>query len=108
MKKMDDYMGDEEYAYYIIALIDSISMKKYEPNKTLDFTNYQDLCDYMTKMYMKKYLKAGMNNQEAEQVFNDFCDNIMYYFDKMNRKYDITRDSFIPAFEQCKKDLGIK
>ena len=108
MKKMDDYMGDEQYAYYIIALIDSISIKKYESYKTVDFTNYQDLCDYMTKMYMKKYLKADMSNAEAEQVFDDFCANIMHNFEIMNRKYDITRDNFVPAFEQCKTALGIK
>ena len=108
MKVMDDYMGDEQYAYYIIALIDSISIKKYESYKTVDFTNYQDLCDYMTRMYMKKYLKADMSNKEAEKVFDDFCANIMHNFEIMNRKYDITRDNFVPAFEQCKKDLGIK
>ena len=108
IKKMDEFMGDEQYAYYIIALIDSISIKKYESYKTIDFTNYQDLCDYMTKMYMKKYLNADMNSEEAAQVFNDFCDNIMHNFEIMNRKYDITRESFEPAFEQCKEELGIK
>lgn len=108
MKVMDDYMGDEQYAYYIVALIDSISIKKYESYKTVDFTNYQDLYDYITKMYMKKYLKAGMSNEEAEQVFNDFCDNIMHDFETMNRKYAITIESFEPAFEQCKEELGIK
>ena len=107
-KVMDDYMGDEQYAYYIVALIDSISIKKYESYKTVDFTNYQDLYDYMTKMYMKKYLKADMSSEEAEQVFNDFCDNIMHNFETMNRKYAITRDSFEPAFKQCKEELGIK
>ena len=55
IKTMDEYMGDEQYAYKIIALIDSISSWKYTPYQEVDYTDYQELCDYITRMHMKKY-----------------------------------------------------
>lgn len=108
MTMMDEYMGDEQYAWYIVALIDSISSQKYTPYQAVDFTEYQDLCDYITRMYMKKYLLEGMTTEEAEQVFEEYCDNIMYYFDKMSRPYPITIDNFRVPFEQCMQERGIE
>ena len=107
MKMMDDYMGDTQYAYKIIALIDALSSEKYTPYQDVDYTNYQELYDYITKMYMKKYLSADMDKQQAESVYSDFIDNVTHYFDQMKRPYDITEDNFRPAFENYLKELDI-
>lgn len=107
IKMMDDYMGDTQYAYKIVALIDSISSWKYTPYQDVDYENYQELCDYITKMYMKKYLNADMDKQEAETVYSDFISNVTHYFDKMKTPYEITADNFRPAFENCLKELNI-
>lgn len=107
MDMMDDYMGDDQYAYYIVALIDSISSQKYTSYQAVDFKNYQNLYDYLTKMYMKKYLLPDMTSEEAEQVFEDFCSNAMNRFDTMKRPYAISIDNFRPAFEQCMQELEI-
>lgn len=107
IKKMDEYMGDEQYAYYIVALINAQAVQRYTPYRNVDFTNYQDLYDYMTRMYMKKHLRADMTKAEAEEVFDTFCDEIMYHFDNMKTKYDITEDNFRTEFEEIIKELGI-
>lgn len=104
---MDDYMGDDQYAWYIVALIDAISTEKYTSYREVDFTNYQDLCDYMTKMYMKKYLPEGASLEEAEVIYDEYCDNIMYYFDQMKRPYPITEENFRISFEACLEERGI-
>lgn len=106
MTKMDEYMGDDQYAWYIVALIDAISSEKYTSYIHVDFTEYQDLCDYITKMYMKKYLPEEASIEEVEAVYEEFCDNIMYYFDKMKRPYSITEENFRTAFEACLMERG--
>ncbi len=106
--KMDEYMGDDQYAYYIVALIDAQASQRYTSYQEVDFTNYQDLYDYLTEMYMKKYLSADMSMEEAEQVYEEFCANIMHNFENMKRKYDITEANFRPAFEEYVKGLGIE
>lgn len=107
MDMMDDYMGDDQYAWYIVALIDAISTEKYASYCAVDFTNYQDLCDYITKMYMKKYLPEGVSAEEAEVIYDEYCDNIMYYFDQMKRPYPITEENFRQSFEVCLTERGI-
>ena len=107
IKKMDEYMGDEQYAYYIVALIDAQAVQRYTPYRSVDFTNYQDIYDYITRMYMKKHLNANMTKAEAEEVFDTFCDEIMYHFDNMKTKYDITENNFRSEFEKILNDLGI-
>ena len=107
IKKMDEFMGDEQYAYYIVALIDAQATQRYTPHRSVDFTDYQDLYDYITRMYMKKHLTSNMTKAEAEKIFNIFCDDIMYHFDNMKTKYDITKDNFRPEFERILKERGI-
>ena len=107
IKKMDEFMGDDQYAYYIVALIDAQATQRYSPHRSVDFTNYQDLYDYITRMYMKKHLTSNMSKAEAEEVFETFCDEIMYHFDNMKTKYDITEDNFRQEFEKILKERGI-
>ena len=108
MTMMDEYMGDDQYAWYIIALIDSISSEKYTPYQEVHYTNYQDLCDYITKMYMKKYLPEDADLEMAEQVYAEYCDNIMFRFDEMTKPYPITEENFRMSFEQCLTERGIQ
>lgn len=105
--KMDEFMGDEQYAYYIVALMDSHGTKRYADYMNVDYTYYQDAYDYITRMYMKKYLSPDMSLEEAEAVFEAFCDNIMHGFDWMKRTDGITADTYRPAFEACLEEYGI-
>jgi hypothetical protein len=57
---------------------------------------------------MKKYLKAGMSKEEAEQVFNNFMYEITFNFENLSKPYDeINEEAFRPTFDQCCNDLHI-
>ena len=106
--RMDAFMGDEEYAYQIVAMIDAQMILRYTPHQSVDFHDFQPLYDYLAKMYFKKNIHAGMTYPQAEAVFQDFYEEITFNFENMNRKFNITEETFLPAFETYIADLGIQ
>lgn len=106
--KMDEYMGDDEYAYHIISLIDAEASLRYTDYVEVDFHEFSELYSYITRMYMKKYLTPEMTYEEAEVVYKNLMEEITYYFDEMKRPYEIDFDVFESTFKECASELGIQ
>lgn len=108
-EKMDEFMGDEEYAYHIIALIESEMTAHYTPYITTDYDNFDEVFDYLTRMYMKKHLNSSMSYSEAKEVFDAYWDEVTNNFENLEEGYDeVTQDKFLPTFEECCEQLGIE
>ena len=106
--KMDAFMGDEDYAWQIVAAIDAQASLRYTSYAAVDFYDFQIVHDYIAEMYFKKHITPDMSYSEAEVVFDEFYDNITHYFENMNRKYTINEDTFRPVFEEYVSGLGIQ
>lgn len=104
--KMDKYMGTDE-AYHIISLIDCESALKYNKFLTLDFKDFDETYNYITRMYMKKHLTADMSYDEARAQYDNLMSEITYFFDEMSEPYKINYDEFERTFEECVKEAGI-
>lgn len=105
--KMDEFMGDEEYAYQVVAMIDAQMALRYTPYQSVDFYDFQPLYEYLMRMYCKKHLRAGMTYEQAKEVFDAFYEDITFNFENMNRGYDIDEDTFAATFEECVAAMGI-
>lgn len=105
--EMDKFMGDEQYAYKVVAMIDAQATLRYESYRKVDFHDFQPLYEYIAKMYFKKYVTADMTKEEAEKVFDAFYEEITFNFENMNRKYTIDENTFSPTFETYIAELGI-
>lgn len=105
---MDNYMGEDQGAYKAIAMIESISAKYYYPQNSVDYSSYEYLNEYVTRMYCKKYLKEGMKSYEAEAVFNNLMSELQFNFSNLAKPYDgIKEEYFKPTFEKCCEEKGI-
>ena len=105
--KMDEFMGDEQYAYQIVAMIDAQMTLRYSPHIEVDFHEFQPVYEYLAEMYFKKYITSDMSYQEAEEIFNNFYYEITYGMETMNRKYTFNEDTFRPTFDSYLKEMGI-
>ena len=97
--EMDRFMGDEQYAYKIIAMIDAQASLRYTPTNAVDFYDFQPVYEYLAKMYFKKHITKDMTREEQEAVFDAFYEEITFNFENMNRKYTIDENTFRPTFE---------
>lgn len=100
IEKMDESMGDEQYAYQIVAMIDAQSSLRYTPYQSVDFHEFLPMHEYIAKMYFKTYLTPDMSHEEAKEVFDRFYKEITFNFENMNRKYTIDENTFLPTFEE--------
>lgn len=109
-KKMDNLMGDENYGFHILHMIDTQLSAHYSRELEEESSSYQEVYNYMIDIYCKKDLKQGMSSEEAEQVWNGFWSLMGSYLPKAqeNGNYTyINEDLFRTEFEDCCKELGI-
>lgn len=106
--KMNEFMEDEQYAHHIIALIDAEASLRYTDYKEVDFYDFTELYQYITRMYMKKHLNENMSYQEAADVYDRLIEEITYYFDQMKEPYEIDFSIFEEEFHNYLDELGIK
>ena len=109
---MGDYMNDrtdsDEYAYYILQMIGYKYILSNNKYISITVDSFEPLYEYITQMYMKKYLKEGMSSEQAEQVFNNFVAEMTWNIENLNVAYEEEDpEIFRPTFEQCCEDLGI-
>ena len=105
--KMDEFMGDTQYAWEIIARIDAQMDLRYNPHISVDFHDFQPIYEYLAKMYFKKYITDSMTYDEAKVVFDAFYDEISHGQDTMTRKYAIDENTFLSTFEEYIASVGI-
>ena len=105
--QMDAFMGDE-MACEIIARIDAQMTLRYTPYNSVDFHDFQPVYDYLARMYFKKFIHPGMTKQQAQEVFDAFYEDISFHFENLNRDYDISEETFVPAFTQFLEAQGIQ
>ena len=108
IEKMDDYMGDEQYAYQIVAMIDAQSSLRYTPYQSVDFHDFLPMHEYIARMYFKTYLTPEMTEEEAKEVFDRFYEDITFNFENMNRKYTIDENTFLPVFQEMLVEYEIQ
>lgn len=108
-QKMDEYMGDDMYAYHVIAQMEAEMSAHYTSYKAVNYDSYQDMFDYLVRMYCTKHLKAGMSSDEADEVFKNFMAEIQFNFEILQQPYpEVTQDKFEKQFKLCCKELGVK
>lgn len=105
--QMDAFMGDEQYAYQVVAMIDAQMSLRYTPYQGVDFHDFQPMYEYLARMYFKKHISAEMDYSAAKAVFDDFYAEITFNFENMNRKYDVDENTFLPTFEKYISEMGI-
>lgn len=105
--QMDAFMGDEDYAYQIIAKIDAQMALRYTPYQGVDFYDFQPVYEYLAAMYFKKHISPDTSREEAQKIFDAFYEDISFHFENMNRGYDITNETFRETFENYLKDISI-
>lgn len=104
---MDNFMGTKE-AYHIISLIDCETALKYNEFLTVDYSDFDAIYDYITRIYMKKHLNASMSYEDAKGVYDYMMSEITFFFDEMDEPYEINYNVFEETFEKCVSELGIK
>lgn len=107
IEKMDEYMGDEQYAYHIISLIDAEAALRYTPYIEPEFEDFKELYEYITKMYVKNNVTSEMSYEEAMSKYDDLVAEITYYFDQMNNPIELDLDVFKEEFERCIEELEL-
>ena len=106
--KMGDFMGDDSYAYYIMQLIGYNYLITNNNYVSVEIESFEPLYEYITQMYMKKYLKEGMTSEEAEEVFTNFTNEMTWNTENLKNDYaEANPDTFRPYFEECCNNLGI-
>jgi len=111
VEAMDEYMGDENYAYQILARIDAQATLKYESRRVdpVDFYDMRPLYEYLVRMYCKKYITEGMTKEEAEEVFNAFYEEVAFESTPTVRDtYEMYPERFRPAFDAYLEEVGIQ
>ena len=107
-QQMDNYMGDDGYGIHIISLIETQMAIQYNEHIRIGNDNFYELYDYITRMYMKKYLYEGMSYEEAEQVYYNLMNEINYNNEGKTKPFsDINEEIFRGSFNRCCVDLGI-
>lgn len=107
MDKMDEYMGDEQYAYHIIALIDAQASLHFTSYAEVDFTEFDELYDYILRIYLKNKIYEGMNYEEAQEVFNAFIEEVFYGINLETTTYNMSVETFEGPFNDYLEELGI-
>lgn len=105
--KMDEYMGDEQYAYHIVSLIDAEGSLHYTDYMQVDFHEFSELYDYITRMYCKKHLYSNLSSDEVRGVYDNLIYEITYFFDQMANPYDLDMEVFENTFKKCASELGL-
>ena len=107
--KMDKYMGDQTgYGQHIISLIDSQASMAYSNEITPDKGNSDELYNYMMDMYCNAHLTEGMTPEEANEVFENFYNEIFFNYDHISKYYDdLNVSQFYMQFEKNCQELGI-
>jgi len=106
--KMDEFMGDDRYAWQIVARIDAQMDLRYNNYGGVDFYDFQPVYEYLAKMYFKKYITEDMTYEEAEAVFDAFYEEITFDLENMTRTYTIDENTFMPTFEAYVEAVGIQ
>lgn len=107
IEKMDEYMGDEQYAYHIITLIDAEASLRYTPYRESEFEDFSELHQYITRMYVKNNIDSSMSYEEAMTKYDDLIAEITYYFDQMKEPIELDLNVFREEFEKDIHDMGI-
>lgn len=107
-KRMGEFMGDECYAYYIMELIGYRFKEKTSGYMSYEIEDYSPLYEYITRMYMMKYLTEEMTAAEAEAVFDDFTEEMAWNIENLTVEYEEQDPAtFRPFFEAYCEELGI-
>ena len=110
-EKMGEYTGDStEYAFYILKKIGYQYEIKNNIYVSYDIDSFQDVYDYITKMYCIKYLSPDMTSEEAEEVFDNLVTMMTINLDKVKQNnYDeINESCFRDKFEEICSEYGIQ
>ena len=105
--KMDEYMGDEQYAYHIITLIDAEASLRYTPYIEPEFEDFSELYQYITRMYVKNNITKDMSYEEAMKKYDDLVSEITYYFDQMKNPIELDLTIFRDEFEKEINSMSI-
>lgn len=98
--KMDEYMEDEQYAYHIITLIDAEAALRYTPYIEPEFEDFNELYQYITRMFIKNNVTSDMTYDEAMSKYDELVEEITYYFDQMKNPIELDLSVFKEEFER--------
>ncbi|MBO5485235.1 MAG: hypothetical protein J5979_08525 [Lachnospiraceae bacterium] len=107
IEQMDRYMGDKQYAYKMINLIDAEAESRYGYTEP-EYTEYSELYQYITKMYVKNHITAGMRQDEVQKKYEELIAEITYYFDKAKRPFELDLSIFTDEFNRLIRKSGYR
>lgn len=107
IEQMDRYMGDKQYAYKMINLIDAEACARYGYTEP-EYTEYSELYQYITKMYVKNHITAGMRQDEVQKKYEELIAEITYYFDKAKRPFELDLSIFTDEFNRLIRKSGYR
>lgn len=108
--KLDEAMGDKNYAMYILMLIDQMYLNQYSPGITIDKDDYgiKTVNDYISDLYYTKELNSNMTYDAAKKKFDKLWSYISNGLSLSNGSYDyITYDNFKNEFDESCNQLEI-
>lgn len=81
--EMDNYMSDEQYAYHILSIITIQGQLHYNNASAItDYENYEELYNYIIRLYCTKNFDNNTSMNEVEEGFDDFWSFIRGGMDK--------------------------
>ena len=90
-KQLDTYNQDDNYALTILSLMNEQYEDYHDDSRENPQSVYYPIYDYISKMYLDKYVTAEMSYDEAKEVMDQMLDRLLF---DVPEEYHIDRDHF--------------
>ncbi len=106
---MDAFMEEDGNAIRMLLIHEAEGVCYYNDYIDNPFTteDYAQFHQYITRMYMKKYLDPAMTEEEAELVYQNFLSRILNNFDLVKSYQGVDEAELRPYFETICREMGI-
>ena len=103
-RKLDEYNHDDNYAITIFTLMDAQYQDFYNNSYEADQSQYYPIYDYVSKMYLGKYLNKNMSYDEARDIFDNMINDLLF---DVSDKYNVDKNHFYEYFDKYCQNMGI-
>ena len=90
-KQLDTYNQDDNYALTILSLMNEQYEDYHDDSRENPQSVYYPIYDYISEMYLDKYVTADMSYDEAKAVMDQMLDRLLF---DVPEEYHIDRDHF--------------
>ena len=90
-KQLDTYNQDDNYALTILSLMNEQYEDYHDDSRENPQSVYYPIYDYISKIYLDKYVTTDMSYDEAKEVMDQMLDRLLF---DVPEEYHIDRDHF--------------